>query len=73
LNRLDLVQVGTPVARPTFGHNLISDVGRYASQVQVYVSGVFEEFNLILVLVGLFPLVLYRRMQKRERAWIIMV
>src|SRR4029453_13837187 len=51
--------------QPTFGHSLFSDVANYPGQVQVYMSGVLEEFNLLLVLVGLVPLFFVRRMQKR--------
>jgi hypothetical protein len=57
--------------QPTFGHSLISDVAKYAGQVQGYCSGVLEEFNVVLVLIGALPLLFFRRMQPRERAWIV--
>lgn len=40
-------------------------------QVGMYISGALEEFNLVYVLIGLLPFAFYKRMQSRERAWII--
>jgi tetratricopeptide (TPR) repeat protein len=40
-------------------------------QVGMYISGAMEEFNLVYILVGLLPFAFYKRMQSRERAWIM--
>jgi tetratricopeptide (TPR) repeat protein len=45
--------------------------GRYLDQIVMYVEGVFEEFNLVYVLIALVPFFFYFRMQKREKAWMI--
>src|SRR6185503_6999589 len=58
---------------PTFGHDLVGDVSKYVGQIYVYFGEVFEQFNLVLVLVALLPLLFYKRMPKRERAWLVMV
>jgi hypothetical protein len=60
---------------PTFGHNFPADVfkefGRYLDQIQMYIGGALEEFNLIYIVIGLVPFLFLKRMQKRERAWLI--
>src|SRR6266545_4689933 len=48
-----------------------TEIGRYVDQVQLYVGGVFEEMNFVYVLIGLLPLFFLRKMQARERAWLI--
>src|SRR5438093_462302 len=48
-----------------------TEVGRYIDQVQMYVGGAFEEMNFVYVLIGLVPLFFLRKMQARERAWLI--
>jgi tetratricopeptide (TPR) repeat protein len=45
--------------------------GRYLEQMWMYCEGVFEEFNVIYVLIALVPFFFFRRMQKREKAWMI--
>lgn len=50
---------------------LATDLGRYIYQVGNYIGGTLEEFNLIYVLLAFVPLFFLRKMQKRERAWMI--
>ena len=58
---------------PTFGAggDVGSEIGRYFDQVLMYMGGTFEEMNFVYVLIGLIPLFFIRKMQTRERAWII--
>lgn len=57
---------------PTFGQgSFFVDTKRYIDQIGMYCDGVFEEFNLAYVVVALVPFLFYRRMQKREKAWMI--
>ena len=49
-----------------------TSIVRYAQQAyHLYGSGVLEQFNLICVAIALVPFAFYRKMQRRERAWII--
>lgn len=48
-----------------------TEVSRYFEQMQMYVGGVLEEFNLIYVLIALVPFLFYFKMQKREKAWLL--
>jgi len=43
----------------------------YAKQIVMYVGGAIEEFNLIYLLVFLVPIFFYKRMQQREKAWML--
>lgn len=45
--------------------------GRFVQQVLMYVSGAIEEFNFINLMIGLLPFVFYKRMLKRDRAWLV--
>ncbi len=57
---------------PTLGHNLFTDVATYSKQFYYsLISGTLEEFNLIYLLVGVIVFLFYRRMQARERAWVV--
>ncbi|MFM1770557.1 MAG: hypothetical protein RJA22_3086 [Verrucomicrobiota bacterium] len=58
---------------PTFGQsgNIAGEISRYLDQIMLYVGGCFEEMNFVYVLIGLIPLFFIRRLQPRERAWII--
>ncbi len=50
----------------------VSWVTTYAKQVWWFlVRGPIEEFNLIYVCIGLIPLFFFRRLQARERAWLL--
>jgi thioredoxin-like negative regulator of GroEL len=40
-------------------------------QIGMYILGAMEEFNLVYILIGLVPFLFYKRMQPRERAWVI--
>ncbi|HMJ90848.1 MAG TPA: DUF2723 domain-containing protein [Candidatus Acidoferrum sp.] len=58
------------------GNNIITQTGnfvsRYAQQVwYILVEGPIEEFNLIYTLFAFVPLFFLRRLQARERAWLI--
>jgi hypothetical protein len=48
-----------------------TNVVTMVKQVGMYVGGALEEFNLVYILVGLLPFAFYRRMQARERGWIM--
>ncbi len=51
--------------------NLVTEPGRFVSQLGMLVSGVADEFTWVYMFMALVPFVFYRKMQKRERAWII--
>ena len=42
-----------------------------AQQIVTYVQGAAEEFNLAYLVIGLIPFFFYKRLQARERAWLI--
>lgn len=43
----------------------------FCKQVGAYIGGALEEFNAVYLLIGLIPFFFYKRMQPRERAWIV--
>ncbi|HKQ36444.1 MAG TPA: DUF2723 domain-containing protein, partial [Verrucomicrobiae bacterium] len=43
----------------------------FFKQLWMYTTGAVEEFNLIYLLLALLPLLFFKRMQKRERCWLI--
>ena len=45
--------------------------GHFVQQVIMYVVGAIEEFNFINLMIGLLPFVFYKRMLKRDRAWLV--
>lgn len=50
----------------------ISWITRYAQQTWwILIKGPIEEFNIVYVLLAFIPLFFFRRLQKRERAWLI--
>jgi len=51
--------------------NLVTEPGRFVSQLGMLVSGVADEFTWVYMFLALIPFVFYRKMQRRERAWII--
>lgn len=64
--------------RPTSGtgDNLIEQtaswVATYSKQVQyILIEGPVEEFSLGYLVIGLIPLLFFRRLQPRERAWLL--
>lgn len=44
---------------------------RFFDQVIMYVAGAIEEFNFVNLLIGLVPFLFYKRMLKRDRAWLV--
>ncbi|MEO5804626.1 MAG: DUF2723 domain-containing protein [Verrucomicrobiota bacterium] len=46
-------------------------LGRLTDQIVMYTEGAAEEFNLVYLLIAFVPFFFLRRMQSRERAWII--
>jgi tetratricopeptide (TPR) repeat protein len=64
--------------RPTSGHGAniveqtVSWVTTYAKQVWfILIQGPVEEFSLGYLAIGLIPLFFFRRLQPRERAWLL--
>jgi tetratricopeptide (TPR) repeat protein len=51
--------------------NLVAEPGRFVGQLGMLVRGVAEEFTWVYMFLALVPFVFYRKMQKRERAWIV--
>jgi tetratricopeptide (TPR) repeat protein len=51
--------------------NILQDPMRFIGQIWRYIEGTKEEFSFAFLLVGLVPFFFYRRMQKREKAWIV--
>ncbi len=51
--------------------NPTSDIGRLFEQLWMYVEGSIEEFNFVYLLISLVPFLFYRKMNKRERAWLV--
>ena len=44
---------------------------KFIDQVSMLIGGAIEEFNFINLMIGLLPFVFYKRMLKRDRAWIV--
>ncbi len=44
---------------------------RFVDQVAMLIGGAVEEFNFINLVIGLLPFLFYKRMLKRDRAWIV--
>ena len=51
--------------------NLVTEPGRFLSQMGMLIEGVAAEFTWVYMFIALVPFVFFFRMQKRERAWII--
>jgi len=51
--------------------NLVTESGRFVSQLGMLVTGVADEFTWVYMFLALIPFVFFRKMQKRERAWIV--
>ena len=51
--------------------NLITEPGRFMSQLGMLVEGAADEFSWVYMFIALVPFVFFFKMQKRERAWII--
>lgn len=48
-----------------------SGVFRFFDQMLHYGDGAQEEFGLLFLLIAIIPFIFFKRMQKRERAWLI--
>ena len=51
--------------------DFINDPLRFFTQLQMFAEGVVSEFNWVYALLALVPFLFFKRMQKRERAWVI--
>jgi thioredoxin-like negative regulator of GroEL len=51
--------------------NLITEPGRFLSQLGMLIEGAADEFTWVYMFIALVPFVFFFKMQKRERAWII--
>ena len=51
--------------------NLITEPGRFLSQLGMLIEGAAAEFTWVYLFIALVPFVFFFKMQKRERAWII--
>ncbi len=45
-------------------------IGSFIQQLWMYLQGAVDEFNLAYLLVALIPFFFWKRMEKRERAWL---
>jgi tetratricopeptide (TPR) repeat protein len=55
-------------ANPT---NFITDPQRFLMQLGMLIEGVADEFSWVFMFIALVPFLFLRRMQQRERAWIV--
>jgi tetratricopeptide (TPR) repeat protein len=51
--------------------NPTSSLGKFFDQVWMYGEGAIDEFTPVYLLIGLIPFLFYKKMQKRERAWLV--
>jgi hypothetical protein len=51
--------------------NPTTSIWTFFKQIWMYTTGAVEEFNLIYLLLALIPFLFFKRMQKRERCWLI--
>jgi tetratricopeptide (TPR) repeat protein len=51
--------------------NIIGDPLRFLVQLQMMGRGIVDEFNWVYALLALVPFVFYRKLHRRERAWLI--
>ncbi|MDX1951469.1 MAG: DUF2723 domain-containing protein, partial [Verrucomicrobiota bacterium] len=51
--------------------NPTSDLGKFIDQIGMYIQGAVEEYNFVFLVIGLIPFFFFKRLQKRERAWLI--
>jgi tetratricopeptide (TPR) repeat protein len=51
--------------------NLITEPGRFVSQIGMLVEGAATEFTWVYLFISLVPFVFFLKMGKRERAWLI--
>jgi len=55
-------------ANPT---DIIGDPFRFLTQLDMMFTGIVEEFNWVFVFMALVPFLFFRRLHRRERAWIV--
>src|SRR5262245_19896809 len=48
-----------------------TSAGKFVEQIGMYVDGAKEEFNMVYLLMAILPLLFIKRMQPRERNWLI--
>jgi tetratricopeptide (TPR) repeat protein len=48
-----------------------TSLSTYWDQIGMYIGGALDEFNLIFLLLAIVPFLFFKRLQKRERAWLI--
>jgi tetratricopeptide (TPR) repeat protein len=51
--------------------NIINDPLRFVGQIYLYFEGAVEEFSLVYLLLAIIPWVFFKRMARRERAWML--
>jgi hypothetical protein len=51
--------------------NPTDSIFKFFEQVWMYFTGAVNEFSLVYLLIALVPFFFYKRMQKRERAWLV--
>lgn len=51
--------------------NIIGDPLRFLVQLQMMARGIVDEFNWLYALLALVPFFFYRKLHRRERAWLI--
>lgn len=51
--------------------NPTDSIFKFFDQVWMYFVGAVNEFSLVYVLIALVPFLFYKKMQKRERAWLV--
>jgi tetratricopeptide (TPR) repeat protein len=51
--------------------NIIDDPLRFIGQIYLYFEGAVEEFNLVYLLIAIIPWLFFKRMARRERAWML--
>ncbi len=51
--------------------NPTTSAWKFIQQIWMYIVGVVDEFNLVYVLIAIIPFLFWKRMEKRERAWLI--
>ncbi|HNU52767.1 MAG TPA: DUF2723 domain-containing protein [Verrucomicrobiota bacterium] len=51
--------------------NIFADPLRFVLQLKMYFEGAIDEFHLVTLLLAVVPFLFFRRMQQRERAWLI--
>jgi tetratricopeptide (TPR) repeat protein len=51
--------------------NPTDSIFKFFDQVWMYFTGAVNEFSLVYLLIALVPFLFYKKMQKRERAWLV--